>query len=669
MLAIDIYTAITIPENKGIVLNCTKDRFDGKHEWSRKDGEPAVTTTRILTEDTRLNITRASVEDAGEYICRNGPTVTHRFVITVEVFVKVQMIVKVLNYEYTPELQNKSSPAYKATEKNFTAEMDKLYKNTPGYVRTEVLNFTKGSVNVDFRVIIVINATDPKNASAIPDAKAETTHQVVREAKTGFVKQLRVSPVVEVFSPPLEPRGIEIFDQKSDKLGVRWEPSEDADAFKVESYHVQYRELLTKISQSASVPSTEKKDTYSYLIKDLEPKTTYMIRVGAENRHGTNFNEEMAYETLAPPFAKWIIVLIVLGILLVIGIIVGLIVFTRRRAEQRRKKLKEEEDGRFGGLSGDVRLASVPNYETRNVKGIKFSFSNKSFMPSEANWKEIPYEKITLMNELGSGAFGVVYKGELKQDNGNVTPCAVKTLKESATTEEIRDLYNELEIMTNVGYHPNLVNLLGACTEDGHLLVVIEIAENGNLLELLRKSRETNQNYGNIQGTVLTSDSRLRIAADVAKGMAHLANGRWIHRDLAARNVLLAKNYVAKVADYGMARDIYEQLMYKKETQGKLPVKWMAIESLETYIFTTESDVWSYGVLLWEMESGGLKPYAGLSTTELIDQLKKGYRLEKPDGCSDAVYQIMRDCWNPNPKSRPTFDDLVTRLENMAVSS
>ena len=84
MLAIDITTPITIPENKGIVLNCTKDRFDGKHEWSRKDGEPAVTATRILTEDTRLNITDASVEDAGEYICRNGPTVTHRFVITVE---------------------------------------------------------------------------------------------------------------------------------------------------------------------------------------------------------------------------------------------------------------------------------------------------------------------------------------------------------------------------------------------------------------------------------------------------------------------------------------------------------------------------------------------------------------------------------------------------------
>ena len=113
-------------------------------------------------------------------------------------------------------------------------------------------------------------------------------------------KDTDCTPFVFIVGPPLEPRGIEIFEEKSDKLGVRWEPSEDADAFKVQSYHVQYRELLTKIPQNASVPSTEKKDTYSYLIKDLEPKTTYMIRVGAENRHGINFNEERAHKTLAP---------------------------------------------------------------------------------------------------------------------------------------------------------------------------------------------------------------------------------------------------------------------------------------------------------------------------------------------------------------------------------
>ncbi|XP_015779761.1 PREDICTED: fibroblast growth factor receptor 1-like [Acropora digitifera] len=199
------------------------------------------------------------------------------------------------------------------------------------------------------------------------------------------------------------------------------------------------------------------------------------------------------------------------------------------------------------------------------------------------------------MDELGSGAFGVVYKGEISEKNGNITPCAVKALKASATDEEMRDLYNELEIMSSIGSHPNLVNLLGACTKDGNLLVVLEIAENGSLIEFLKKVRSKNGNYEgegvSVSQGSLSTDMKLSIAVDVAKGMAYLASHRCIHRDLAARNVLLGKNYVAKVADYGMARDIYEQLMYKKETQGKLPVKWMAIESLETYVFTVESDV------------------------------------------------------------------------------
>lgn len=265
------------------------------------------------------------------------------------------------------------------------------------------------------------------------------------------------------------------------------------------------------------------------------------------------------------------------------------------------------------------------------------------------------------MNELGSGAFGVVYKGELVQESGKILPCAVKALKPSATKVEIKDLYNELEIMVNVGHHPNLVNLIGACTQDDHLLVIIELAENGCLLDFLKKSREQ---IGNNTTSGLTEDMKTSVAVDVARGMAHLASCRCIHRDLAARNVLLGKDYVAKVSDYGMARDVYEQLMYKKETQGKLPLKWMAIESLETYTFTMESDVWAYGVLLWEIESGGLKPYAGLSAVDLIEQLKKGYRMEKPNGCSDKMYQVMRDCWNANPNMRPTFDELIVRLES-----
>ncbi|XP_068760305.1 uncharacterized protein [Montipora capricornis] len=664
---IKIDVNVNVTEEQDVTLNCTTSKEAPSPKWSRKDGEAVETQSRVLKDDkTKLRITSASVRDAGIFICESDhDKIQYNFNVSVKVLVKVEMVVKVLNYQYTPQLQNKSSKIFKETAENFTAEMDIVYKNTPGYVRTEVLNFTKGSVKVDFRVIIIIVATDPKNESTITDKKAETGQRIIAEAKNGYVERLKVSPDVEIKAPPPDPRNVEIFDVKSDELSVRWIPPKDVKYFDVYDYKVQHRRFQTKDVSTSDIPASEGRDKYSYRIQNLEPETTYMISVAAVNEYGSNFNEESGHRTLEPPLATWIILLIVLGVIFLIATIIGSIVCFRRKAAERRRR--QAEEGALEVFGNPTKLDSVLQYEEKNVKGLKFSFVNDSYKPSDVNWTEIPYENINLMDELGSGAFGVVYRGEIIREKDDATPCAVKAVKASASHEEIRDLYNELEIMTNVGYHPNLVNLLGACTKDGNLLVVLEIAENGSLLDFLKKSRNGNENCEGegIKRGGLTEDMKLRIATDVAKGMAYLASHRCIHRDLAARNVLLGENYVAKVADYGMARDVYESLMYKKETQGKLPVKWMAIESLETYVFTVESDIWSYGVLLWEIESGGLKPYAGMTTPEVMTELKKGYRLEKPSGCSDAMYQVMRDCWNPNPKLRPSFEKLVERLEAM----
>ncbi|XP_067025155.1 angiopoietin-1 receptor-like [Acropora muricata] len=582
------------------------------------------------------------------------------------------MVISVLSYTFTPELQNKSSQVYKETERNFTAEMDKLYNNTPGYLRTEVLNFTKGSVKVDFRVIIVFVATDPKNESTIIDKKATTGQTIIKEAEDGLVSGLRVKPQVIVKTPPPEPQEVEFFGVKSDEISIEWMVPEGFKSFDILSYEVEHRTFGKMDKLRNKQPASEAKTGYSYRIQDLEPETTYMIRVAAINVHGSNYNEEMGQKTLPkhgdddndaglPPWAIALIVLVA------IAAIIGVGVCMRRRAIRRRTEHHEDEAS--GVMDSPKKVESVPN---REKKVRRLNFPNASYRPTDVDWTEIPFENIKIMDELGSGVFGVVYKGEICGKNGEITPCAVKALKASATDEETRDLYNELKIMSNIGSHPNLVNLLGACTKDGNLLVVLEIAENGSLIEFLKKIRSKNENYegeGAALSGGLSTDMKLSIALDVAKGMAHLASHRCIHRDLAARNVLLGENYVAKVADYGMARDVYEQLMYKKETQGKLPVKWMAIESLETYVFTLESDVWSYGVLLWEMETGGLKPYPGLTTTELMSELRKGYRLEKPNGCSAEMYQVMMDCWHSNPGLRPTFNQLVERLEEMSVSS
>lgn len=648
---------VNVSEGDPLTINCSIGKDSPK--WSRQDGGDLETENRKIEDGILLKIENASIADTGVYVCKHGED-SHTIWVQVLVKLEVEMELVVENYEFTEELKDKTSTTYKQVEKNFTTEMDKVHKGiTPGYVRTEVLNFTKGSVKVDFRIIIVLVTNDPENATDLPDVKAKTAQRVVVKAKTGFVERLQVKEVI-VKTVPLEPANVEIFGIESDELSVRWNPPEDADSFQIQTYVVQHREFSEKVYTSASQPASDDKTQFTFRIQPLESETTYMIRVGAVNKYGYNYNDESAHKTEATPFAWWIIVVVVLVILLVLVILVVLILYKRKRDRNR----KEQQEGtRFNALELDARSNAVAVYEDKNVKGLAYSYSNDAYKPSEVNWEEIPYHNLKLLDELGSGAFGVVYKGEFLQDNGNVMSCAVKALKPSATSEEIRDLYNELEIMVNVGYHPNLVNLIGACTEDGHLLVVLEIAENGSLLEFLKKSRQTDQSYENINSG-LTEEMKTRIATDVARGMAHLAKCRCIHRDLAARNVLLGKDYIAKVSDYGMARDVYEQLMYKKETQGKLPVKWMAIESLETYIFTIESDVWSYGVLLWEIESGGLKPYAGLNTAELIAQLKKGYRLEKPNGCSEEMYQVMRSCWNPNPSARPTFEQLLIQMQS-----
>lgn len=139
-------------------------------------------------------------------------------------------------------------------------------------------------------------------------------------------------------------------------MSVRWRPPEDSDAFKVEEYVLQHREFKATVYTNASFPATKDKDTYSFRIQNLEPETIYMIRVGARNKYGSNYNEEKSHETLDAPFAKWIIAVIVLAIVLVLGIIVGVIICMRKRAEERRRKLEEEEGPRFGGLVGDVRM-------------------------------------------------------------------------------------------------------------------------------------------------------------------------------------------------------------------------------------------------------------------------------------------------------------------------
>uniref|UniRef100_A0AAY4E3J1 Fibroblast growth factor receptor n=1 Tax=Denticeps clupeoides TaxID=299321 RepID=A0AAY4E3J1_9TELE len=291
-------------------------------------------------------------------------------------------------------------------------------------------------------------------------------------------------------------------------------------------------------------------------------------------------------------------------------------------------------------------------------------------LPQDPRW-ELPRDRLVLGKPLGEGCFGQVVMGEAlgldKDKPSRVIKVAVKMLKSDATEKDLSDLISEMEMMKMIGKHKNIINLLGACTQDGPLYVIVEFAAKGNLREYLRARRPPGMEYcynpDQVPVESMSIKDLVSCAYQVARGMEYLASKKCIHRDLAARNVLVTEDNVMKIADFGLARDIHHIDYYKKTTNGRLPVKWMAPEALFDRVYTNQSDVWSFGVLLWEIFTLGGSPYPGVPVEELFKLLKEGHRMDRPSTCPHELYLMMKDCWHAVPTQRPTFKQLVEDLD------
>ncbi|NP_001158425.1 fibroblast growth factor receptor B isoform X1 [Saccoglossus kowalevskii] len=337
----------------------------------------------------------------------------------------------------------------------------------------------------------------------------------------------------------------------------------------------------------------------------------------------------------------------------------GLYHFVDSRTE--RPHLRRTLSGSSTGSSG----SQAPLLRFRSQLSSSLTILSEYEVPCDPDW-EIPRDKLELKEPLGEGAFGQVIKAEAKGIFGKdkTTTVAVKMLKVSATERELSDLVHEMEMMKTIGKHLNIINLIGCSTQDGPLYVVVEFAPHGNLRDFLRSKRPPNPDY-DCEKTRLVNNYEpllnkhlVSFAYQIAKAMEFLSSKRCIHRDLAARNVLVAENNIMKVADFGLARDIQNIDYYRKTTDGRLPVKWMAPEALFDRKYSTESDVWSFGVLLWEIMTLGGTPYPSVPVEKLFDFLKSGKRMEQPVNCPTEIYHIMRECWQKLPKLRPTFREL-----------
>lgn len=299
---------------------------------------------------------------------------------------------------------------------------------------------------------------------------------------------------------------------------------------------------------------------------------------------------------------------------------------------------------------------------------------NEYEFPLDSNW-EIPRNQLTLGTTLGEGAFGRVVMAEAYglEKMSKCSIVAVKMVKEGHTDADMASLVREMEVMKMIGKHINIINLLGCCSQDGPLYVIVEFAPHGNLKDFLKKNRPLGDpdffGHEDPDRTILTQKDLISFAFQVARGMEYLASRRCIHRDLAARNVLVSDDYIMKIADFGLARDIQDTDYYRKNTNGRLPVKWMAPESLQEKFYDTQSDVWSYGVLLWEIMTFGEQPYPKVTADELYSYLIRGERMDRPPRCSLNIYMLMRQCWNFDAHARPTFTEIVENLDKILTAT
>lgn len=306
------------------------------------------------------------------------------------------------------------------------------------------------------------------------------------------------------------------------------------------------------------------------------------------------------------------------------------------------------------------------------IENPQYFRNSGSMLKSDTFVQHIKRHNIVLKRELGEGAFGKVFLAECY----NLTPdqekihVAVKTLKEASESGRA-DFYREAELLTNL-QHEHIVTFYGVCVESDPLIMVFEYMKHGDLNKFLRSHGPDAVLMADGQHSILvelTQSQMLHIAQQIAAGMVYLASQHFVHRDLATRNCLVGENLLVKIGDFGMSRDVYSTDYYRVGGHTMLPIRWMPPESIMYRRFTTESDVWSLGVVLWEIFTYGKQPWYQLSNNEVIECITQGRVLQRPRTCPKEVYDLMLGCWQREPYMRLNIKEIHSLLQSLAKAS
>ncbi|XP_034283435.1 tyrosine-protein kinase Mer [Pantherophis guttatus] len=336
-----------------------------------------------------------------------------------------------------------------------------------------------------------------------------------------------------------------------------------------------------------------------------------------------------------------------------------------------RKKITEEI--KFGYAFSRQETELAVNYRVKKSYGrrtVELTLGNLGVseeLQEKLQDVMIVRNNLALGKILGEGEFGSVMEGSLSNPDGTTQKVAVKTMKlDSFSQREIEEFLREAACMKDFD-HPNVIKLLGVCIEPSSQqipkpMVILPFMKYGDLHSfLLRLRLGVGSQYVPLQ--IL-----LKFMIHIALGMEYLSSKHFLHRDLAARNCMLRDDMTVCVADFGLSKKIYSGDYYRQGRIAKMPVKWIAIESLADRVYTTKSDVWAFGVTMWEIATRGMTPYPGVQNHEIYDYLLHGHRLKQPEGCLDDLYEIMYSCWRADPVDRPTFSELKLHLEKILES-
>ncbi|XP_032916491.1 ephrin type-A receptor 5-like isoform X5 [Catharus ustulatus] len=507
--------------------------------------------------------------------------------------------------------------------------------------------------------------TDLKNTSVMMmDLLAHTNYTFEIEAVNGVSDQnpgARQFVSVNVTTNQAAPSPVSTVKKgkiTKNSISLSWQEPDRPNGIILE-YEIKYfekfiasEEQCKNQDQETSYTIIKSKET-TITADGLKPGSAYVFQIRARTAAGYGgFSQRFEFETSPLSVAASsdesqipiIVVSVTVGVIL-LAVVISFLLSGRRCGYSKAKQDPEEEKMHFH--NGHIKLPGVRTY----VDPHTYEDPNQAVHEFA---KEIEASCITIERVIGAGEFGEVCSGRLKLQGKREFPVAIKTLKVGYTEKQRRDFLGEASIMGQFD-HPNIIHLEGVITKSKPVMIVTEYMENGSLDTFLKK------NDG--QFTVIQLVGMLR---GIVSGMKYLSDMGYVHRDLAARNILINSNLVCKVSDFGLSRVLEDDPEAAYTTRGgKIPIRWTAPEAIAFRKFTSASDVWSYGIVMWEVMSYGERPYWEMTNQDVIKAVEEGYRLPSPMDCPAALYQLMLDCWQKDRNSRPKFDEIVSMLDKL----